>query len=229
MTTFAIVCLLVLTLSIKVQFETPLGFTVPTQLAFIPLLFAVSPAVVPIAVALAFLLAQVPGLIRGTSRASRLVLQVPNAWFAIGPATVFAIAEVNPHHATVALLIIAFAAQCVVDFVVAALLHDVGKIVIPKEIINKPGKLDPEEWEIVKTHTVEGQRMLDQVGGFMREVGLIVRSHHERWDGGGYPDGLAGEQTRSRRGSSHAATPGTRCAPTARTARRWPTTSRAPS
>jgi putative nucleotidyltransferase with HDIG domain len=74
-----------------------------------------------------------------------------------------------------------------------ALLHDVGKIAIPKEIINKPGKLDPQEWTIIKTHTVEGQKMLDRVGGFMREVGLIVRSHHERWDGGGYPDGLAGE------------------------------------
>jgi putative nucleotidyltransferase with HDIG domain len=75
----------------------------------------------------------------------------------------------------------------------AALLHDVGKIAIPKEIINKPGKLDPHEWTIIKTHTLEGQKMLDRVGGFMREVGLIVRSHHERWDGGGYPDGLAGE------------------------------------
>ena len=65
---------------------------------------------------------------------------------------------------------------------------------IPKEIINKPGKLDAREWEIIKTHTVEGQRMLDQIGGFMSDVGQIVRSHHERWDGGGYPDGLAGEQ-----------------------------------
>ncbi len=74
-----------------------------------------------------------------------------------------------------------------------ALLHDVGKIAIPKDIINKPGKLDPEEWTIIKTHTIEGQRMLERVGGFMREVGQIVRSHHERWDGGGYPDGLAGE------------------------------------
>jgi putative nucleotidyltransferase with HDIG domain len=73
-----------------------------------------------------------------------------------------------------------------------ALLHDVGKVAIPKEIINKPGKLDPHEWTIIKTHTVEGQKMLDRVGGFMREVGLIVRSHHERWDGAGYPDGLAG-------------------------------------
>ena len=69
-----------------------------------------------------------------------------------------------------------------------------GKIAIPKEIINKPGKLDPHEWTIVKTHTLEGQKMLDRVGGFMRQVGSIVRSHHERWDGGGYPDGLVGEQ-----------------------------------
>ncbi len=71
-----------------------------------------------------------------------------------------------------------------------ALLHDVGKIAVPKEIVNKPGKLDPREWEIIKTHTIEGQRMLERVGGFMREVGEIVRSSHERWDGAGYPDGL---------------------------------------
>ena len=74
-----------------------------------------------------------------------------------------------------------------------ALLHDVGKIVVPKEIINKPGPLDDEEWEVMRAHTVEGQRLLDQVGGFMREVGVIVRSSHERYDGGGYPDGLVGE------------------------------------
>jgi putative nucleotidyltransferase with HDIG domain len=76
----------------------------------------------------------------------------------------------------------------------AALLHDVGKVAIPKEIINKPGKLDAGEWELMKTHTIEGQRMLDRVGGFMSDVGTIVRSHHERWDGGGYPDGLAGAE-----------------------------------
>ncbi len=76
-----------------------------------------------------------------------------------------------------------------------ALLHDVGKVAIPKEIINKPGPLNDAEWEIMRTHTIEGQRMLDRVGGFMAEVGAIVRGSHERWDGGGYPDGLAGEQT----------------------------------
>jgi putative nucleotidyltransferase with HDIG domain len=75
-----------------------------------------------------------------------------------------------------------------------ALLHDVGKIAIPKEIINKPGQLSAQEWQVIKTHTVEGQRMLERVGGFMREVGQIVRSHHERWDGSGYPDGLRGEE-----------------------------------
>jgi HD-GYP domain-containing protein (c-di-GMP phosphodiesterase class II) len=75
-----------------------------------------------------------------------------------------------------------------------ALLHDVGKIAIPNEIINKPGKLDEREWAIVKMHTIEGQRMLETVGGVMCSVGRIVRSSHERWDGGGYPDGLRGEE-----------------------------------
>ena len=74
-----------------------------------------------------------------------------------------------------------------------ALLHDVGKIAIPKEILNKPGKLSPDEWVVMETHTVEGQKMLDRVGGVLGEVGQIVRSSHERWDGGGYPDGLAGD------------------------------------
>ena len=74
-----------------------------------------------------------------------------------------------------------------------ALLHDVGKIAVPKEIINKPGKLDEREWAIIKTHTIEGQRMLETIGGFMSEIGRIVRASHERWDGSGYPDGLRGE------------------------------------
>jgi putative nucleotidyltransferase with HDIG domain len=75
-----------------------------------------------------------------------------------------------------------------------ALLHDIGKIHIPDAIINKPGPLDDEEWALMKTHTIEGQRMLDRVGGLLGSVGLIVRASHERFDGGGYPDGLAGEE-----------------------------------
>jgi putative nucleotidyltransferase with HDIG domain len=74
-----------------------------------------------------------------------------------------------------------------------ALLHDVGKMAVPKEIINKDGPLTDEEWEKIKAHTITGQRMLDRVGGTLSEVGRIVRWSHERWDGGGYPDGLAGE------------------------------------
>ncbi len=74
-----------------------------------------------------------------------------------------------------------------------ALLHDVGKVKIPNEIINKPGALTPEEREIINTHTIEGERMLEKVGGLLAEVGRLVRSCHERWDGSGYPDGLAGE------------------------------------
>jgi putative nucleotidyltransferase with HDIG domain len=317
----AVVCLLVMALSVRVRFDTPLGFAGPIQLAFVPLLFALPPAVAPLAVPLAFTLALLPDAIGGRMRVDRFAVQVSNSWFSIGPAAVLAIAHVDhTWHAGALLLIGALAAQFVVDFAVstlgfaftrgaslssqlgetwvygvdaalsppallaaehihrsavatlslvpllgllavfarerhrrlesmlelsnayrgtalvlgdvieaddgytgehcknvvtlalelaqhldlnperqrnlefAALLHDVGKIAIPKHIINKPGKLDPHEWTIIKAHTLEGQKMLDRVGGFMHHVGHIVRSHHERWDGHGYPDGLAGEQ-----------------------------------
>jgi HD-GYP domain-containing protein (c-di-GMP phosphodiesterase class II) len=75
-----------------------------------------------------------------------------------------------------------------------ALLHDVGKVRIPNEIINKPGPLTPEERGIMNAHTIEGQRMLERVGGLLGEVGKLVRSCHEHYDGSGYPDGLAGEE-----------------------------------
>jgi putative nucleotidyltransferase with HDIG domain len=76
----------------------------------------------------------------------------------------------------------------------AALLHDVGKVRVPNEIINKPGKLTPEERKIIEQHTVEGEQMLLRVGGLLGDIGRIVRACHERWDGDGYPDGIAGEQ-----------------------------------
>ena len=314
----ALCSLVVMVLAMRVRFETPFGYTVATQLAFVPLMFALAPALVPIGACLAVLLATLPDVRAGRLAPGRLVRAVPNAWFALGPAWVFALTGVDRDGAVLTLLA-ALAAQFLVDFaasslthavnhgaglrsqlretwvygidaalsgvgfVVAeqmraapyavfavvpllgllamfaherterlrgllelketyrgtamllgdvvtaddlytglhsqgvvelamsvgaalglgpedlrnlefgALLHDVGKIAIPKAIINKPGKLDPDEWEIIKTHTVEGQRMLSRVGGFMTEVGEIVRSHHERWDGGGYPDGLRAE------------------------------------
>jgi HD-GYP domain-containing protein (c-di-GMP phosphodiesterase class II) len=76
----------------------------------------------------------------------------------------------------------------------AAMLHDVGKISIPKEILHKPGALTEGEFAVIKHHTIEGQFMLDRVGGLLGRVGEIVRSCHERWDGAGYPDGLAGAE-----------------------------------
>jgi putative nucleotidyltransferase with HDIG domain len=75
-----------------------------------------------------------------------------------------------------------------------ALLHDVGKIAVPKEVVNKPEVLSDDEWAVMRRHTIMGQRMLDRVGGALKDVGLVVRASHERWDGTGYPDGLAGEE-----------------------------------
>jgi diguanylate cyclase (GGDEF)-like protein/putative nucleotidyltransferase with HDIG domain len=74
----------------------------------------------------------------------------------------------------------------------AALLHDIGKLAVPEQIINKPGKLTPEEFEKMKVHPLVGAEILDRVA-FPYPVAPIVRAHHERWDGSGYPEGLAGE------------------------------------
>jgi putative nucleotidyltransferase with HDIG domain len=73
-----------------------------------------------------------------------------------------------------------------------ALLHDIGKIAVPDYIIKKPGKLTAAEFEKMKVHTLVGAQILGRVG-FSYPVVPVVRSHHERWDGKGYPDGLAGE------------------------------------
>jgi HD-GYP domain-containing protein (c-di-GMP phosphodiesterase class II) len=316
----ALLCMLCLAVAVNVPFAVGDGYTVPTQLAFVPLAFALSPGLLAPAVVVALVAARIPAVVAGRVPANRLLLIPGDAWFALGPAAVLAAAHWQPFgQATAWLLLAALAAQVLTEIIVwaarerliggaglqeqlrelwihgvdlaltpvgllaglaqerheyaalallpllgvlavfsrerrarmesltelnqayrgtalvlgdvveaddaytgvhsrgvvalttavgealglsadrlrnlefAALLHDVGKVSIPKEIINKPGRLDPEEWAIVKTHTIAGQRILDRVGGFMSEVGTIVRSHHERWDGSGYPDGLAGE------------------------------------
>jgi len=75
----------------------------------------------------------------------------------------------------------------------AAFLHDIGKLAVPEYIINKPGRLTPEEFEKMKIHPVVGADILERVR-FPYPVTPIVRSHHEAWDGSGYPDGLKGEE-----------------------------------
>jgi HD-GYP domain-containing protein (c-di-GMP phosphodiesterase class II) len=317
----AVLTLLVLIAATRVRIDTSLGFTVPIQLAFVPLLFALPPAVVPLAVAAALLLGrQAPAVLAGRAHPSRLVHALANSWFAVGPAAVLVASGHSAQAAGAGLLLAALGAQFAVDFLAssarfriargaslsaqlheswvylidaafcgiglavaeevarqpvaalaplpllvllevfarerhtrlsallelnnayrgtalvlgevlaaddsytgehsrqvvaaatavgralglsekrlrnlefASLLHDIGKVAVPKEIINKPGPLDSDEWELMTKHTLAGQRMLDRVGGFMCEVGTIVRSHHERWEGGGYPDGLRGEE-----------------------------------
>lgn len=75
----------------------------------------------------------------------------------------------------------------------AALLHDIGKVGVPKVILEKPGPLNEEEWRIMRLHPEIGQDILLSVGGRFASLAPIVLAHHERWDGCGYPNGLAGE------------------------------------
>jgi diguanylate cyclase (GGDEF)-like protein/putative nucleotidyltransferase with HDIG domain len=74
----------------------------------------------------------------------------------------------------------------------AALLHDIGKVAIPDDILNKPGALTDEQWRQMRDHTVIGERILRAIPG-LGNVARVVRHEHERWDGGGYPDGVAAE------------------------------------
>jgi putative nucleotidyltransferase with HDIG domain len=74
-----------------------------------------------------------------------------------------------------------------------ALLHDIGKLAVPDYILNKPGKLTTAEFDRMKIHTTVGAEIITTIG-FPYPVAPIVRHHHERWDGGGYPDGLKGEE-----------------------------------
>jgi len=317
----AAVCVAVYAVVSRVEFEVVNGFVFPTQLALVPMLFALPPRSVPLLVAAAFLLGQAPDLVRGRFPVSHVPLLLANATHSLGPAIVLALASDRLpawSHAPVYLGALAtqFAAdfapmaiwsrarwgislatharstrvpvlvdtalapiglavaiatfdrpwgvllvlplvallkifarerqvrldhalelssayrgtaillgdvieaddaytgshsRAVVDLVVAvadrlgldprarrhaelaALLHDVGKVKMPSEIVNKPAPLDDDERALMNTHTLIGEAMLETVGGLLGEVGHVVRSCHEHWDGGGYPDGLAGE------------------------------------
>ena len=306
----------------RVRFPIGHGFTIPTELVFVPMLFLVPVGAVPLLVAAGMLIASVPEYLSGDRHPSRILVGIGDAWHSVGPAAVLALAGVSaPHLGDWPVLVLALGAQFAIDSADAtirewaglgispklqpsllgwvtlvdvllappgllaamaayqepyavllvlplaglllvfalergarvrqaielsrayrgttlllsdvleqddeytgfhsrsvvslsvavadsmgltsaqrrnvefgALLHDVGKIAVPKEIINKAGPLTDDEWLVIKAHTIEGQKMLDRVGGLLSEVGQIVRSSHEKWDGSGYPDGLAGEQ-----------------------------------
>ena len=305
-----------------VEFHTGTGYTNPTQLVFVPMLFAMDPALVPLLVGVGAAVGKLPSVLIRRIGAERWVLGVADAWFCVAPVLILMAADVGaPDLDDLPVLALAFGAQAVVDSAISsvrawaclgapplkvvrevlwiyrvdglltpigilagfaaaeepyagllvlpliglfaifareredridkqlelerayrgtamllgdviedddaytgehtrgvvglslavgreleldeenlrdcefgALLHDVGKVRIPNEIINKPGPLDDEEWAIMRTHTIEGQRMLARVGGVLGRVGEVVRASHERWDGRGYPDALITDQ-----------------------------------
>ncbi len=84
-----------------------------------------------------------------------------------------------------------YAAQAAVGY--GFLLHDIGKVGIPDAVLNKPGPLDDDEWKIMRTHPVIGYQLVQPIK-FLGEAVEVIKSHHERWDGRGYPLGLAGDQ-----------------------------------
>jgi HD-GYP domain-containing protein (c-di-GMP phosphodiesterase class II) len=305
----------------RVEFDVGSGYSVPTQLVLVPMLFALPPGWVPLLVAVGGIVSRLPSYLSRSRHPDRSIVAIANGWDSIGAAMVFVLLGLTaPHWSDAPLLILALAGQFACGLVAtiareglrqaefprlslrllgpvyltdlclapvglamafaavgrpaaalltlpligllqffardrrvrmetalelgrayrgtalllgdvvgaddaytgshsrdvvelsmavgrrlgldedqlrhlefAALLHDVGKIAISKDIINKPGPLTPEEREVIQTHTLEGETMLTSVGGLLGEVGRIVRSCHERCDGLGYPDGLLGD------------------------------------
>lgn len=98
------------------------------------------------------------------------------------------------HYAKTLALAVGYSASAAEDLLHAAPMHDVGKIGIPDSILHKPGKLTEDEWAIMRQHTVIGARIIgDPPSGMLHMARLIALSHHEKWDGSGYPHGLSGE------------------------------------
>lgn len=98
------------------------------------------------------------------------------------------------HYARTLALAVGYSEGAADDLLHAAPMHDVGKIGIPDAILQKPGKLTGEEWEIMRQHTVIGARIIgEHSSGLLRMAATIALNHHEKWNGSGYPNGLAGE------------------------------------
>jgi signal transduction histidine kinase len=133
----ALAAFLVLAVAARIQIDTSFGFTVPTQLAFVPLLFAMPLALVPIAVVAALLLARIPDLLRGQLQASRMVHAVANSWYAFGPVAVFALARVAPQSASAAVLLAALAGQFLVDYAAIVLRFKIAGRATPVELMSQ--------------------------------------------------------------------------------------------
>lgn len=117
----ALLCFVLFVVATRVRFDTPFGITVGTQLAFVPLVFAMPVTLVPFAVVAALVISRLPEVASGKVRPSRLLLMVGNSWFAIGPVAVFVAAGVSPRRADPWLLMAALGAQFGLDFAVFTL------------------------------------------------------------------------------------------------------------
>ena len=84
--------------------------------------------------------------------------------------------------------------EAIEQVVKAGDLHDIGKLGIPDEILSRPGPLNDEQWEFMRRHTLMGEQIIAAAGPSLEQIAPLVRSSHERWDGTGYPDRLAGEE-----------------------------------
>ncbi|MDX6370137.1 MAG: hypothetical protein QOG93_1639 [Gaiellaceae bacterium] len=204
--------------SASVREWVALGVTPKLQLRSMAIVYAVDVALAPVGLALAIAAAQssaavllalpLVALLSGFARERRVridhALELGHAYrgtaLLLGDVVEADDAYTGSHSRDVVSLSLAVADVLELDsrerhrVELAALLHDVGKIRIPAEIINKPGALTQEERAVIETHTIEGERLLHQVGGLLAEVGRVVRSCHERVDGTGYPDGLVGDR-----------------------------------
>ena len=106
------------------------------------------------------------------------------------------------------------------DLAIGGLLHDIGKLSVPDAILNKPGPLSEAEYHLVMQHVFTGEALLRELGGFSPMVHRLVRGHHERFDGSGYPRAVAGDPIRSTSQSSLSVTSTTRSSRNACTGRR---------
>ncbi|MGH2849712.1 MAG: ATP-binding protein [Solirubrobacteraceae bacterium] len=130
-----IISVLVLIFAVWIRIDTPFGHTYPTQLAFVPLLFTLPGPVVPLAVAVAGAVSRLPDVFAGEMRPSRLVHAIPNAWYAIGPVAVLALARTTPGHASALILLAALAAQCIVDFAASGLRYAICQGATVRELL----------------------------------------------------------------------------------------------
>jgi hypothetical protein len=318
----ALAAVLALAISARVEFHTGAGWTVPTQLVFVPMLFVLPTPCVPALVAAGLLLSKAAEYTRGEVRPERALLAFGDAWYSIGPAVVISLAGAEvPQWSDWPIYLAALGSQFAIDATIsvlrarfglgvptlahlrelrsvylvdallspigllagfasqeqsyafllvlplaallavfarerqaridsavalsdayrgtalllgelisardeytgehsrsvvilsievaeriglserqkrevefAALLHDIGKISIPQEILHKAEPLTDQEFEVMKGHVTDGQLMLERIGGTLGQASYVVRTHHERFDGSGYPDGLAGEE-----------------------------------